>query len=84
MKHPRYLNDLLDSSEIGDWLAYDRVEPFGMQAVERIGGHVGALLANCWMSGNPFEPFDMMPFTEAPPQTAEEGLSVIRDAKRGA
>ena len=78
------MEDELDSSEIGDWLAYARVEPFGITAIERLIGYAGAMLGNCWVSGQGFEPVDFMAFTEPEPQTAEEGLSIIRDAKRGA
>ena len=78
------MEDELDSSEIGDWLAYSRVEPFGMQAVEKIAGYAGAMLGNCWVSGQGFEPYDFMAFTEAPQQTVEDMMSAIKDAKAGA
>lgn len=74
----------MDSSTIGRWMAYEKVEPFGMQAVERIVGYACAMLGNLWADGQPFEPYDFMAFTEPPVQTVQEGLSIIRDAKRGA
>ena len=59
--HPDALLAELSSRQIGEWLAYFQLEPFGEERADLRAGIIAAANANLWVKGRKLRPADFMP-----------------------
>lgn len=75
------LGERMNSQELSEWLAFDRISPIGDERADLRAGIVASTIANCNRTkGDPFKPQDFMPFTEKP--CLEPGVAIDRLRKR--
>lgn len=81
--HPDYLRQYLNGRQIGEWIAYANVEPFGMQHHETLHGIRCALFANAHKRENDTAAriTDFMPSYEEPEPDWKAIRAAIRAAK---
>ena len=62
----------VSSRELGEWMAYERIEPFGETRADLRVGMLTSLTANInrKKGATPFTPQDFMPFLDRPVSTA--------------
>ncbi len=72
--HPRELKKRLNAREIAEWIAYERIEPFGSRFLELLHGIQCAVAAEPYRKEGtpPPEPTDFMPTYEPAPMTPEQ------------
>ncbi len=63
----RELLQRMDSRELSEWLAYDRIEPIGAVRSDLGAGIISATIANCHRGkrSQPYTPADFMPLHKA-------------------
>lgn len=71
----RELGERMDSAELSEWMAYQRIEP--LPDPFWIGGVIASTMANIHTEKK-FKPEDFMPKRTAPPQSAAEGIARAR------
>lgn len=65
------LSGRMSSRELAEWMAYDRIEPFGDERADLRSAIVASTFANIHArKGKSFAPVDFMPFTEKPKEQA--------------
>jgi len=69
--HPRYLYQYLSSRDIAEWMAYERLEPFGPLRDDVRSGTLAAVLTSA-LTGEKYSPDDFYPSLREP----EEPMSV--------
>ena len=61
----------MSAREFAEWMAYDRIDPFGSERADWRSASIAALLANIYRDdkqrSKPFEVNDFMPKFDAPP-----------------
>jgi len=57
----RQAQEDIDSAEFSEWIAFDKIEPFGEQRADLRAGIVSATMANMWSKGKRLVPADFMP-----------------------
>jgi len=73
----------LTSRDLAEWMAYSRIEPFGMLHEELLNAILAATVANAFgtQTSSTFEPTDFMPSYEPPPQDWRSIKRGLQDAK---
>ena len=63
----------VDSRELAEWRAYERIEPFGEKRADARAGMVASVMANAWKGKDQkaFTPEDFMPEYDKPQQAAD-------------
>ena len=71
---PEHLVKYLNSRDIGKWIAYYAIEPFGPMHDEQIGGVIASTVANCNRGKNQssLDYTEFMPNYTAPEMTSAE------------
>ena len=72
-----------DSHELGEWMAYYRIEPWGEERADIRAAIVARTVASQWAKEIP-ELESFMPFREREEQSFEEMKGVLRGVKRNA
>lgn len=68
----------ISAREFGEWVAYDRIEPFGEVRADLRSGIVASVIANANSSRHTFRASEFMPRFEPPkPQTDEEQIQIV-------
>ena len=76
----------MDSRELVDWMAYERVDPFGLDRLDLLAGIIASTIANVYRDEKkrkkPFQPDEFMPKFDArkkekPRQTWQQQKQII-------
>lgn len=74
----------MDSREFAEWLAFNKIEPFGDARADLRSGIVASIVANCNRAkgAKAFKPTDFMPDFDAKPkeQSMEQMQSLLKIA----
>jgi hypothetical protein len=81
--HPDILLEMLSSHQIAEWMAYNKIEPFGERSAWLQTGIIASVIANAHRGkkGKVFKPEDFMPsfeVEETKPQSMEEQRGVLK------
>jgi hypothetical protein len=81
----------MDSRELSEWMAYERIEPFGEMRADLRAGIVASVVANANRTrGDAFKPADFMPNFDREEEVevevdnkVNELMSIIKAKKQG-
>ena len=77
------IGERMSGRELQEWIAFDRISPFGDERADLRSGIVSSVIANANRSrGEPFRPSDFMPFLDKPKSTPTDALKKLRTMKR--
>ena len=79
----RQLLETMDAHELAEWMAYDKLEPFGEVRADIRAAIIAHTIASVWTK-HPPELEAFLPFVEKPTQTFAEMKSVLSKAKHTA
>lgn len=70
----RDLQQEIDAHEFAEWMAFDRICPFGDERADLRAGIIASTIANCAAFGKKrtFKPSDFMPEFDRKPKTLDE------------
>jgi hypothetical protein len=68
----------IDSKEIGEWIAFNSLEPIAYRG-DLQAGIIASTIANAHRGrdGQPFQPIDFMPLLDKPEQTEDEMKAIL-------
>lgn len=79
--HPEALAAKLTASQLADWIAYNRVEPFGEERADLRTGILASVNANLWSTKGGYKPAQFMPVFE--PQEQKQSAESMKSALIG-
>ena len=84
--HPDYLNSVLDSAQLSEWMAYDLLEPFGDERADLRSGMAGFGVARAMLDPRRgYKLSDFMPHLRRPGDEKPAGdLSQLKSVFRSA